>query len=881
MRSRTWGLPLWLTLLWVGASMPLAAQEQDRDVFGGSLRRAALTPYVNYAEYPYKPYRRQLRQDVSYNFFGDFLADGFTAFRLQEQRPGTSLIAKDEAFRSFFNNLVIASTSYGRINAALTVGDEIRSVLTPFTLQMAGLNGMRWELEVPNNRITVLVARGFDNTDFPGYESFSTPVRIVANENWSTNRQIIRREANPVYTMGGHWATDVGDVLTLGGTLLNQHQMNAVADTKGSFLHGSIPYPDMLPPDALMLRFTDDSPDDGRAGAAVYAVSVEIEGTAGGRDTLLTSRPDSPNFSLDLVPVRSGGLRVAGHWEANGDDELVYTFSLPADVTPRRARYSVVLANDYRVAVSQSHHVSRTNQRTTPFFTVDRAPGNITDLSNRTGRTYEHGLNSGQTLLGLDFTADLVGLKLRGAVVLNSLHRRFPVQEGHSVTDGSSAWYINAVKTFPRLRGLRFMGELFHVGPRYSGDYDSRRGGLVLYTDRAGGGSESVVAEYPLVEDNDDHDRYADDNLNDYPDATTLEAGVYPGLDKDNDNIPDEDRNANGVPDYQEPFLLYYSDPQEFVYGLDLNNNGVIDERENDNRPDYPYDRDRAGHHVAAAIEPLPGVEAACGRYRVESIAAGQRAVSTYVRAMADLEQPRWGHLQLAHDSKRVRDNLPDPVYVYDPEEKTTPLDDPAPDLLQQQDSWVHTSFLGTRTTPWRSLHIENNGKVVCNRSYDLPHTVADEDDRRTTLTLVSKVDWRGQWGPLVVRPMYKRMWQRQTLASRRLPLVSHIQSAPILRLDYRLTDALLLQFGQQGFNWLGLGRPFAFRSIDKVDPFRSYSTTDSIFMFTLEGAYLGNVITTNTGVHWQRKSYDDPNAGGDQRYTRFFVDVVAGLDRY
>ena len=225
----------------------------------------------------------------------------------------------------------------------------------------------------------------------------------------------------------------------------------------------------------------------------------------------------------------------------------------------------------------------------------------MSDGSNFRELVIDYGLNSGQTLYGMDFAADLAGLKLRGEVSKNTLYRKYPIISGRSLRHDTQAWYLQAVRTFPRLRRLSLGAEFFHVGPRYGGGYDSRRGGVVLYTDTGGDGLSPMVAEFPLVDDNDDNDRYSDDNENDHPGSFDLEAGVYPGLDEDNDNIPDDDRNANGIPDYEEPFLLYHSDPQEFVYGLDLNNNGVIDVRENDNKPDYPYDRDRA-----AATTPLP-----------------------------------------------------------------------------------------------------------------------------------------------------------------------------------------------------------------------------------------------------------------------------------
>ena len=139
------------------------------------------------------------------------------------------------------------------------------------------------------------------------------------------------------------------------------------------------------------------------------------------------------------------------------------------------------------------------------------------------------------------------------------------------------------------------------------------------------------------MDDNDDNDRYADDHQDDFADALALEAGVYPGLDEDDDNIPDDDRNANGVPDFEEPFLLYFSDPQEFVYGLDMNNNGVIDVRENDDKPDYPYDRDRRGQHYTAALQPVAGLEIGAGHYRMRAITSGARAFSSYFKGRLQL----------------------------------------------------------------------------------------------------------------------------------------------------------------------------------------------------------------------------------------------------
>ena len=55
---------------------------------------------------------------------------------------------------------------------------------------------------------------------------------------------------------------------------------------------------------------------------------------------------------------------------------------------------------------------------------------------------------------------------------------------------------------------------------------------------------------------------------------------MYPGLDENVDNIPDVDRNENFIVDWEEAFLTYDSEPPEFVYGIDFNNNNVPDFRE-------------------------------------------------------------------------------------------------------------------------------------------------------------------------------------------------------------------------------------------------------------------------------------------------------------
>jgi len=70
-------------------------------------------------------------------------------------------------------------------------------------------------------------------------------------------------------------------------------------------------------------------------------------------------------------------------WEAVGEEEaLLYTVTLPEGITPRRIRYRILVANDYRIGVSQTHMFAN-KERTTPVFILRRARGGICFLTVR------------------------------------------------------------------------------------------------------------------------------------------------------------------------------------------------------------------------------------------------------------------------------------------------------------------------------------------------------------------------------------------------------------------------------------------------------------------------------------------------------------------
>ena len=103
-------------------------------------------------------------------------------------------------------------------------------------------------------------------------------------------------------------------------------------------------------------------------------------------------------------------------------------------------------------------------------------------------------------------------------------------------------------KAFQTAGDTIFQAEAYRVGPRF----DASRS----------------------VGDNDDQDRYSDNTPSDPPSL------IIPG---------DLDKNNNGIFDYEDDILLFDVD-EDFLDESDLNNNGIRDEEENDQDPNYEFD---------------------------------------------------------------------------------------------------------------------------------------------------------------------------------------------------------------------------------------------------------------------------------------------------
>ncbi len=569
---------------------------------------------------------------------------------------------------------------------------------------------------------------------------------------------------------------------------------------------------------------------------------------------------------------------------ADGTEALVYYFDLEGLTHVRSVAVAVSVGNDYHIevadiSVSNPREEKYDSRYSAPFYkTVRRAEGNVQDLSNVERIRFPIGNETGQSVWGVNMALDLVGLRVRGEFAQSITYSRYrdgvpgeqldligtdPVlYEGNGVRhhERERAGYLQLERETAR---YGFGGELFSIGPTFNQRLTNRPGELVL-----GGGFpylKNKTTFFSLLEDNDDGDPNPEGKIRG---SAPRDLAVFPGNDADNDGIPDTNRNQNSLPDFLEPFLLYEVDTDDYVYGLDFNNNDVVDEREDDQKEDLPYDRDLRGAHGYVRWKPWEGAGATVGWLQSHQIAGGGRNDQRYVRLRYEEERPGVGEWLIENELKRVWDDVPDDVFSW-AERATVVQQSPGsafqpgrfaysptftPDPLNYRNSLANRLYVsGTlRWLPgWR---ITTRLKLEHNRQYGGPLDDGSEQaaDRLRSLAWVQQADYTWRWGQLTLQPALKGLWLKRTRreAARALEHVHTV--VPIVMTRYELSPATELKAGLQGVpGWW-------FEETDLAEPRNSFKRrTRTVFLSNMSD-YSGYKISTNLGFRQDRLEYAD-----------------------
>ena len=574
----------------------------------------------------------------------------------------------------------------------------------------------------------------------------------------------------------------------------------------------------------------------------------------------------------------------------------MYWFAMPEAGT-REVHFEALVANDYEISVSEVYianplatpeQADRRN-RATYFYRVAGSEGRVTDMSNLGWVGFDYGRQTAVTLGGVSLSTAVSGFQLSAEYNMNWAFRQYPDLGGQYHQRRAAAYYVNMRKDL----GSGFLGgELFRISPHYTTALSIQDGSLQLYDTvpyfvAMGGTTDEKrnnTIELDLVDDNDDRDVFPE---NHFLPAWSDRDGVFPGLDADLDGRPDINRNNNSLPDYREPFLLYYVDPDDYAYGDDMNNNGVIDRREDNDKPDYPYDRDSEGVHLFTGASWDNGLQLTLGLLDMRQILGGGRNWMRYAKAEYNNDKPSLGKIRAVNFLKRVKDTIPDELNRYAHDDTFGPLGPITPvgtagvnpaDLvgigltryedrpLRMRNSVVNTMFVEGRLKWFPGFTVRSNAQLDLNFQRKTAFHEANRIQDWTSVVAADYVWKRGNW---TVRPQLKYMAQRKT-DQKEVVLPAHeAHFYPILRMDYALSPNTVLKLGVQA--------PGRYR--DLLNDSADYRSQDYLAMVTNTSSYSGYEMSFNAGYQLRRRRMEDRSrAIEDIDYSLFFIRMIVGL---
>ena len=439
----------------------------------------------------------------------------------------------------------------------------------------------------------------------------------------------------------------------------------------------------------------------------------------------------------------------------DGEEELVYLFDLSQEPYVESVEVEAVVGNDYRVEWAGIHLRSRSATsakfeerfRSTFYRTALRARGRVEDGSNLRRVRFEVGENTAIFTYSADLHLALPWLEVSGEYARSAVYGRYPAHmEGDFLPTASprfahrgAAYFANATHWFGRGRvGV----EYFSMNPDFTTEMQTflpTDSGYVTeggpgYSPYSGLTNNTMI--WRLVQDNEDGDRWPDFSVGNILGSPVIQEGqaalprdgdgVFPGQDADKDGIVDTDRNFNATPDYEETFLMYEVEPNEYAYGLDRNHNDEPDHREDDWEPDYPYDADQGGYHLFGQVDLSRHWSLGVGRYAVKGLASGGRNRSLY--ALLSYRREGIGRrLFFDHHFRRVEDDIPDEFTEFDRENRFVNIsNDVYSGLVVVEAEWkpeelplavavkTHTSTTGGKNM--HPLHYRQKRELVAGR---------------------------------------------------------------------------------------------------------------------------------------------------------------------
>lgn len=930
-----------------------------------------------YGKTGYNKYGRSIvsrSANPKYDEFGNFVMDGVRIFEWNEEKKSsasnilsdrystlykTNYIDEGEYYRQYLNNLVVVNESSKNFSSRFIVGNEVRVYFSPLTLDMAAMNGVRWDTNFGDTNLTFVSSRA----DLPLW---------FARDNINDD---IRQRLNPVYLTGAHVERKFG-ILNVAANYVNMYKSNSqssrsyrssslISDIRDSVTGELSPDPEEV--SYLVVKVEDGSQFDA-GGPRIFDMQMIVEGVLR-KDLLvgisrenwsddfykanLTTDPATgfyenvfmlnprrvPHYTVFQKALNTTGASMPSNYlffrrisnnpnvpsdpivkdfseyaesgknylEANGQDYLVFWFQIPKVQTVDSegnsveepvsdVKFRALMGNDYKISISEiykdSNYSSSGSEGARYFKTVKEAPGNIKDLSNLGWITFEYGTQTADMIMGIRVNTDIKGFNMQAEFNKNFNFHQYPTNLSKKYHDAAEAYYINVKKEFGK---FKIGTEYFNIDPNYSTTFENMDPAYYAMqtigysswvsefqsnVDNGGGNEQQVTATsvaymnntmvMETVDDNDDKDRYPDFAL--YSGVRDMN-GIFPGQDKNGDLRPDTNENDNLIPDYAEPFFLYNVDPDEYSFGDDLNQNHIIDNREDDDKPDYPYNKDTRGYHVFGSWGSEQGLRLTAGLVDYEQIAGGGNTEVKYGKLEYNKFIPFYANVNFATVIKKAKDTITDDVFRVSREYTSTLRDSTTYaynlfyhsygiipekyyDPLDYRDSYVSSSYFETKL--FRVPNLTIGLKVI----YDINHQNATSYQKKNDImdrSQVLRADYRYYYRNLLIMPQVKFMNRKYTNNDKSDITLHEQYFYPILRAEYPLTFNTVLKFGMQGFPGLKINDKTVIPAMNStvrnlVNDQLDYDTRDYVFMVTNRSLYNGYDFSLNFGyqVNWQ-----------------------------
>ncbi len=558
--------------------------------------------------------------------------------------------------------------------------------------------------------------------------------------------------------------------------------------------------------------------------------------------------------------------------------------------------------------------------RSSFYRTALRARGRVEDGSNLKRVRFKVGESTAIFTYSADLQLALPGLEVSGEYARSAVYGRYPANmEGELLPTMSprfanrgAAYFANVIHWFRR---GRVGAEYFSMNPDFTTEMEAFLPMDFNYGISTGsgtwspfGGLSKATAIWRLVQDNEDGDRWPDYSLGAVLGSPRLTQpgelgragpvdgdGTFPGQDENNDGIVDTDRNFNGIPDYEETFMMYEAEPNEYIYGLDRNHNDDPDRREDDWEADYPYDADQRGFHLFGQVDLNRRWSLGMGRYAVKEVAGGGRNRSTYALLTYQRDTVARRRIFFENHFRRVEDDIPDEFNEFS---KAIGLVRVQPnvsdftgivqnvegeinrrqDLLYYQDSYVNETYLEGRLRPWSTLNLVQKLRLRLN--WQQGGRLANERFQRQRRldfgAVVSRADYTYQWGKLRVVPQFKFLLLRLQDHEVDQALRSEYRVIPILKLRYPLMSRTVLQAGVQGWG------PLPYRLENRSQKRESLEQRTMVVTLTNRSRYFGYDMHTIIGFRREELDFDEPfQQFREVDDWQFFVQGLVGFTKF